>query len=57
MFLDQRNTYLAGFTLMLYYIVFTYLYSLKKYEKLHDEVKHEEKEESKKSQPKGAQPE
>jgi len=38
LFLDQRNAYMAFFVLMLFYIVFTYLYSLKKDDDLHAEL-------------------
>lgn len=36
-FYAQRNFYLAFFTLILYFVVFTYLYSLKKKDALLDE--------------------
>lgn len=37
MFYDQRNVYLSFFVLMLYYILFTYLFSLKRYDHQHEE--------------------
>lgn len=38
LFLDQRNAYMAFFVLILFFIVFTYLYSLKKDDDLHHEL-------------------